>query len=184
MNFFLFHGVGGCPDENWFGWIKTELENLGHKVFIPDFPTPEDQTLENWIRVIEKYDEYINEDTVLIGHSLGATFILSVLEKYKVNSAYFIAGFTGAIDHKFDESMRTFAQKNFDWVTIKNNCQNFYVYHSDDDPYLPLEKGRDLANKLGVKLTFIPNCGHFNLSAGFTKFERLLEDINLRFIKK
>lgn len=49
-NIFLIYGVGGHPAEHWFPWFKQELESLGHSVIIPLFPTPEGQTLENWMK--------------------------------------------------------------------------------------------------------------------------------------
>ena len=36
----------------------------------------------------------------------------------------------------------------------------------------------ELARQLGIELTFIPDSGHFNASAGYTKFERLLGEVN------
>src|SRR3989338_4142675 len=40
-NVFIFHGTGGYPEENWFPWLKKELEELECKVIIPKFPSPE-----------------------------------------------------------------------------------------------------------------------------------------------
>ena len=57
------------------------------------------------------------------------------------------------------------------------NSKRFVVFHSDNDPYVSLENGKELACHLGVNLTFLPSCGHFNAAAGFLKFERLLEEI-------
>ncbi len=41
-------GAFGNPKENRLPWLKREIENLGHAVFIPRFPTPENQTLQNF----------------------------------------------------------------------------------------------------------------------------------------
>ena len=48
---FLIHGAYGNPNENWFPWLKKQLENKRNKVIIPTFPTPEGQTLENWNKI-------------------------------------------------------------------------------------------------------------------------------------
>ncbi len=45
MNVFIIHGAYGNPKENWFPWLKSELESLNHKVIIPEFSTPNEQNL-------------------------------------------------------------------------------------------------------------------------------------------
>ena len=42
----LLHGAYGNPDENWFPWVKGELESKGFLVQTPTFSTPENQNLE------------------------------------------------------------------------------------------------------------------------------------------
>ncbi len=176
-NIFIIHGVEGYPKENWFPWLKTELEKLGHKVFVPQFPTPENQSLSNWLEVLEQYKEFLTPATILIGHSLGAPFVLNVLEKYPAKAAVLVAGFVGKAGNQFDEGMKTFAQKSFNWQQIKNNCQNFVVFHSDNDPYVKLEKGQEVAEHLGVEVTLVKSAGHFNKAAGYETFGLLLEKI-------
>ena len=174
---FIFHGAGGYPEENWFPWLKRQLEDLGHKVFVPQFPTPENQTLDNWLKVLEQYDSYLDKNSILIGHSLGVPFALSVIEKYPVKAAFLVAGFIGKIDNEFNEGAKTFARRDFNWKKIKENCKNFYIYHSDNDPYLPIENAERIAKNLGVEIKVIKGAGHFNKSAGYTAFDVLLEDV-------
>ena len=108
-NVFIFHGVGGFPEENWFPWLKNKLEALGHRVFVPQFPTPENQSLESWLKVLKQYDDYLASDTVLVGHSLGVPFALNVIEQKLVKAAFFVSGFIGKAENEFDEGMKTFA---------------------------------------------------------------------------
>ena len=58
-----------------------------------------------------------------------------------------------------------------------SHCKKFFIYHSDNDPYVSLGNGRALARNLGARLTLIPNAGHFNKNAGYTTFKKLFEDI-------
>lgn len=177
QNVFIFHGVGGSPDENWFPWLKEELSSRGYNVIVPQFPTPEGQTLENWLKVLDEYREFLNEETILIGHSLGVPFALNVVERFKVGAAYLVAGFYGKTGNDFDPGMVTFAQREFDWDRIRENCEKFTVYHSDNDRYIKLEKAEQLVEKLNIEVTLIPGAGHISQSAGYTKFDKLLEDI-------
>jgi len=184
MKFFIIHGSYGNPNENWFPWLKKELEKEGCIVFIPKFPTPENQSLKNWMEIFNDfYLSKIDENTILIGHSLGPSFILSILEKINpvkpIKACFFVSGFLGLLNNKeFDEINKTFTTKEFNWDKIKNNCENFYIFHSDNDPYVPLEKSIELANKLNTKSIIIKDAGHFNKSSGYTKFPELLNKIN------
>ncbi len=177
---FIIHGAYGHPEENWFPWLKKELEKEGIEVYVPKFPTPEGQTLENWIGVFQKYVELLDENSIMVGHSLGPAFILNVLEKgdRKIKAAFLVAPFVGLLGNPtFDNINKTFTDKDFDWDKIRSNCKDFYIYISDNDPYVPLEKGKFLADKLNATLKIIHNAGHFNEAAGYTKFELLLKDI-------
>lgn len=183
-NVLIFHGTGGHPKENWFPWLKEKLEEkYSCKVFIPQFPHPRDYPLSDWLKVLEDYKQYINEETILIGHSLGGLFLLRVLEGLEnpVKSAFFVAAPVGIRPIRFYESDNKFSGFNFDWKKIKKGAKYFAVYHSDTDPYVSLGNGEELAKKLGVKVTFIPDAGHINAEAGYTKFERLLEDVGKVF---
>jgi hypothetical protein len=174
---FIIHGVEGHPGENWFPWLKSELEKLGHKVIVPQFPTPEGQTLDNWLATLKNYEADLTPETILIGHSLGGCFILNILEHTRVKAAYLVAPVFGILGNSFDKGMKTFAQHEFNWPTILKNCPHFEIFHSDNDPYIKLEKAQDLGRHLNTPVTLIPSGGHFNQSAGFTKFEKLLEKI-------
>jgi len=177
---FIIHGAYGNPQENWFPWIKHELEKLGHTVIVPQFPTPENQTLENWAKVFSKYEKNIHEDSVMIGHSIGTAFILDVLERIdkKIKATVSVAGFASELGNPaFDMLNRTFIDKPFDWKKIRNHCKEFYTYHSDNDPYVPLKYGQALAKKLGTRIILVEGAGHFNQRAGYTQFPQLLEQL-------
>ena len=179
-NVFIVHGAYGNPEENWFPWLKSELEKLGCRVFVPKFPTPKNQSLENWLKVFDDYKQYLNENSIVVGHSLGPAFLLNVLEKLDkpIKAAFFVSGFTGLLGNsEFDRINKSFVDKPFDWQKIKRNCPKFFVFHSDNDPYVPLEKAEEFAKNLGVNVILVKNAGHFNEKAGYTKFELLLEKI-------
>lgn len=178
-NVLIFHGTGGHPLENWFPWIKRELEKKGAKVFVPQFPHPKDHPLLDWLKVLEEYKQYINEESILISHSLGGLFTLRVLERLKnpVYATFFVSAPVGVIPIKYYDSDFAFSGFDFNWEKIKQNVGKATVYHSDNDPYVSIGNGEKLAKQLDVNLTFIPNAGHLNAEAGYTKFDQLLNDI-------
>lgn len=180
MKAFIIHGVYGNSNENWFPWLKQELESIGFEVFIPNFPTPENQNLTAWFEIFKDYEKEIDSDTIFIGHSLGPAFILNVLENIdiQINSCFLVAGFTGKLnDPQFNEINRTFAEREFNWDKIRENCKKFFVFYSDNDPYVPSEKARDLVKNLKAEAYLIKGAGHFNKASGYETFPVLLEKI-------
>jgi predicted alpha/beta hydrolase family esterase len=172
---FIIHGIEGHSKENWFPWLKQELEKEGYEVIVPDFPNSGNPKLNEWINHFSKYK--LDANSIIISHSLGVPFTLTLLEKHKAKTTFLVAGFTGALNNDFDARMNTIAQRKFNWEKINQNCKSFYLFYSDNDPYVPIEKAEELAKKLGIDPILIKNAGHFNESAGYTKFPILLEKI-------
>lgn len=177
---FIIHGAYGSSQENWFPWLAEELSKIGMTVFVPDFPTPEDQNLDNWLKVFEKFFPELDDKTIFAAHSLGPAFVLNVLEKIDqtVLACFFVSGFTGLLGlDEFDSINHSITNREFQYSTIKSNCRHFILYNSDNDPYVPLSKGEMLEKALSAKLNVIKKGGHINKGAGFTEFPQLLEDI-------
>jgi uncharacterized protein len=173
MRFIIVHGAYGNPGENWFPWLKKELESRGSEAITPGFPTPQGQNIDTWLSVISEY-EPIDEGTVLVGHSIGAAFILSLLERRKVRAAALVAGFCTPLGNSFDSLNRTF-YKDFDFTKIRENCPDFIIINSDDDPYVPVENAQILAASLRSELILLQGAGHINSGSGYTLFPLLLE---------
>ena len=180
-NVFIFHGTEGYPEENWFPWMKEKLEAKGCNVIVPQFPTPPivPAKISEWFNVLKNYEQYINEDTILIGHSLGGVFTLRILEKLEnpVKAVFLTGTPIGVKPILYYDRDSSFCGFDFDWENIRTKARHFDVFHSDNDPYVSLENGKQLAKELGVPLTFIPNAGHFNVKAGYLTFPELLTKI-------
>lgn len=122
----------------------------------------------------------MDKNSIVVGHSLGPAFLLNVLQDLKepIKASFFVAGFTNLLgDPIFDEVNKTFVEKGFDWRMAKRNGGNFYLYHSDNDPYVPISEADKLSEKLGVASVSVKGAGHFNKKSGFDKFDLLLDDL-------
>ena len=177
MRIFIFHGSAGKVNDHWRPWLQDRLAEQGYEVIMQQFPIGSEETPSNWFKKIEQHREKL-PDSILIGHSLGVPFILDILQDWspRVAGCFLVGGFQGQL-FAAGSSLDAFSVRDFDWEKLNRLCPVFKVYNSDNDPYVPLEKGRELAQLLGVECTLVSGAGHFMASDGYTEFQRLLDDV-------
>ncbi len=180
LNILIVHGAYGGPEKHWIPWIKEKLENHGYNVVVPRFPDPQSHDLNSWLMVFNDYRKYLDKDSLIIGHEIGSIFIFHILEelKDKVRAVFLVSSFIGKPTHeKFKVINPEFINKEFQWEKIKKSCQRFYLYHGNNDPYIPVEDAITLAENLDANLNLIRNGGHLDQNSGYLMFELLLEEI-------
>lgn len=174
LKILICHGWKGYPEENWFQWLKGELELLGHKVVVPQFPDPEYPNLNDWLTELKNHlkDE---EEYILIGHSLGGYLVIKSIENFnfKIKRAYLIGSFLRKLNIP---ELEKFFETELDMNKIKNREIDIRAYNSENDPYVPAEFNSDWES-INAKLILKKDAQHFNADAGFTKIDFLLEDI-------
>jgi predicted alpha/beta hydrolase family esterase len=156
-NAIIFHGTGESPDDQWFPWVKQQMEKAGYTVSVPNLPQMNQQPIAEMVsQVLPTLD--LNEETVLIGHSAGAPFILSILEVsgQKIARALLIAGFYTEIDMGREPVL----QPHYDWQKLAP-LADYYMINSTNDPWKCDDtQGRLAFDKLGGTL-IIKQDGHF-----------------------
>ena len=166
MKAVIFHGWGGNSNENWFPWLKKELEKKGFEVLVPDLPDSDFPKQDKWLPAALKLTDY-DENTVLIGHSLGTCLIMRILENIhkKVKAIFLVSAFDR--DLKIKE-IETFFFKPYDYEKIIKNAGKIYILNSDNDPYIPLSIAEELSKKLKCGVKVFHNKEH--LSSGTENF--------------
>lgn len=153
---------------------------------MPNLPNSEEPILKDWLNTIfsNKKREF-NSETILVGHSMGATLILKILEKLpsniRINKAILVAG-TVELGNKPELYVykRDLVSRPFNWNKIKTSAKSFYFIHSDNDLYqCGKEQGQIMQSKLGGELIIKHNEGHFNLEKSkiYKQFPLVLEII-------
>jgi len=183
-NALILHGAGNNSQGNWFPWLKQGLEKLGYKVWAPDLPKSDAPNLKDWLDTIFSNKEWqFNEESIIVGHSAGATLILRILERLsdniKIRKAILVAGPVElGTKPEFFIYKRDLVTSPFNWEGIKKSAKDFYFIHSDNDPYqCGKEQGEIMRQNLGGELIVKEGEGHFNLEKGpgYKKFPLLLE---------
>ncbi len=188
MKFIIVHRWGGTPSgtdaegvnsSDFYPWLKNELEKRKHEVIIPEMPDTHYPKIEEWVPVLKGLD--IDENTILIGHSIGCLTILQYLEKYKtkVNSCLFVAGWFNLSEETMQEEgtpeiVNPWTKAPLDFDKIKKNCPKFAALFSDNDPYVSADQAKLFEQRLNAKTIIEHNKGHYNETEEPTVLNALL----------
>lgn len=71
-NAIILHGSGDSPESFWIPWLKSELEKHGYEVWAPLLPDADNPDINKWLPFVMENGKF-NNDTIIIGHSAGAT---------------------------------------------------------------------------------------------------------------
>lgn len=181
-NVIIFHGTKGTPQSNWFPWLSAELLAKDYDVFMPHLPTPQNQDLETWMKISKRLP--IDENTILIGHSCGATFIPHLLSSLSspISKAILVSPFTGTIGiDEYDQLNASFVDECFEGLnfpSMPQKAKEIMLFYGDNDPYVPSDQPLELAKQLNIKPICIKNGGHLNSESGYDNFPELLEVID------
>lgn len=169
------------PFNKYQSWVDNITTDLGesYEVIIPLMPNKQSADYEAWKIWFERYLKFIKDKAIIIGFSLGATFILKYLSENdlpkKISQLHLVS--TCVVDEisYFSEKLNTFEFDISKIERIKNMCSDIHIWHSMDDNIVPILNG-ELVYK------YLPNAnfhkfmdrGHFNQPA----FIEILQVIN------
>lgn len=163
----IIHRWDGAPDKDWLPWVKNEFKKKSFDVSTPEMPNTEAPKIEEWVNFLAKIAVKLDENTFLIGHSIGCQAIMRYLEKIypqKVGKIIFVAPWFNLNNLEDEESeliAEPWIETPIDLEKIKNSCDDINVLLSDDDPFVPLSDGEIFKEKLGANIVVLENKGHF-----------------------
>jgi predicted alpha/beta hydrolase family esterase len=159
-NAIILHGISSTPNDFWFPYVKSELESRGYGVWVPQLPQPDDPDIEIYVPYILTHGVFTNE-TVIIGHSSGASIILAVLEKLevKINKAILVSAFLTRGGARPAKAVKE-REEAYDWVIIRSNAEQIITINSTNDPWgCDDTQGRKIFDHVGG-LCIVNNDGH------------------------
>lgn len=178
----LLHSTDSKPNEYWFPWLQSYLEQKGYEVYAPLLPNnivPNRHTYENFL----KTSGWDFSDNLLIGHSSGATTVLNLLQSdwFPSVKASVLAGtflnekltkdadwvMKGQFDNLFPDSYKPTA--------MLEKCSTFYFVHGSDDPYCDIADAKDLSDKLHGTFITIQNGHHLGKASGIVALPQLTD---------
>ena len=109
------------------------------------------QNYDNWPKEFNKLD--INENTVIIAHSIAPIFVCKYLITNKINvkKLIFVSGFNNylGINEEFDFVNKPMFIERF--AEVRNFCKVIVCYYSNNDPYVKYEVQKEFADTISNK---------------------------------
>jgi hypothetical protein len=147
-------------------WKSKLQKNLGddYIVYLPKMPQKDNASYLEWKIYFEKILEKIDGELILVGHSLGAIFLIKYLSeniiRQKINGLFLVAA-PYENDELDNEVITDFITKNKDLQKISEQTNVICLYHSKDDPIVPYSHSGKYIEKLReAKLTSFDDRSH------------------------
>src|SRR3989338_6950323 len=182
---FIIHGWEGFPEEGWFPWLKKELEVKGFEVQVPAMPDTDEPKIETWVPFLAELIGSPNEDTYLVGHSIGCQTILRYLDtlkgEEKVGGIVLVAGWISKLLGVYGEDeieiAKPWVETTINFDNAKNHTKNIIGIFSDDDEFVPPENINAFKEKLGAKTILEHGKGHFSQETEIKELPVVLEEL-------
>jgi len=185
---FIVHRWEGSPQNDFYPWLKRELEERGFKVIVPIMPDTNHPKIDVWVPHLKEQVGTIDKDTYFVGHSMGGQTVLrylaSLSEESVCGGVVLVASFT-RIDQTVLERdgeeitaiAKPWLETPIHWAKILPHATKFTCIFSDDDPYVALSETDVFKKNLGAKIVLEHNKGHFDDGHGVTELPSALKSI-------
>jgi uncharacterized protein len=125
---------------DWKPWLRQKL-GVDYEVILPVMPNKTNAVFDEWKLWFEKLIPFLNDEVVLVGHSLGVSFLTKYLSENKfpkkIKGIFLVSGV-------FDGDAEGYPLASFALPEkLDLQTENIYLYHSKDDPvvqFAALEK--------------------------------------------
>lgn len=145
----ILHGYTAQAKDDFYGWLKQQLEKTGAEVYAPDLPNTNNPNADEQADFVLKNFDF-DENTVLVGHSYGVVTSLKILQKLNrpIKKFVSVAGFA---EPKFLDKQRPFEKTtdwNFNFDKIKQNANDIVFLRAHNDSAVPPERAASLLGNL------------------------------------
>ncbi len=141
--------------KRWHRNLETFLP--GWVILRPQMPNEVNAQYNEWEVYFEKVIPYLQDKVVLIGHSLGGTFLLKYLATHELPvqaSVHLVAPSFGVLHTSFDVTENL--------SIISSRVRSCTVHHSTDDMVVPYQESKEgVLHIHGAQLRTYTDRGHF-----------------------
>ena len=160
MKALLLHGFMSDKDSFFLPNTKEYLESLGFKVYLESFPSPKAPSLTEWVRTFKNINQ--SEFDLVIAHSLGGTFALSLITQGLMTTQKLVM-IGSSIGPKENLDMNSFLTPALNLAKIIESTPEIFVLQSYDDPWTLPIYGQVSIQSLNAVGLYYADQGHFEV---------------------
>lgn len=166
---------GGSPRDNWFPYLKSELEKLNVTVIDEQFPDSNLARAIFWLPFLKELNA--DKDTILIGHSSGAVAAMRYSETTPILGSVLVGACYTDLGLE-TEKISGYYDAPWNWDAIKKNQKWIVQFASSDDPWIPIHEARVIHENLNTDYFEYSDRGHFGGDYYKPDFPEALAAIN------
>lgn len=154
----MIHGFEGDAESSFKPFLKKQLEENGFELFVPNISTSNHPTIESWMKELQPFIDKLDEQDIIIGHSLGAKMAMHLLEKNnkKIRALILVGGLIADLGkEKWEQFRKEWKDSDIDalqkcslepvdFANVSSKAQSVVAILSDDDPYVPMKTHENL----------------------------------------
>lgn len=146
--------------DDWKKWLRDKLGD-DYEVILPTMPNKTNARYEEWKLWMDKLIPFIQGDVILVGHSMGGSFLAKYLSENKFPRKIKAVFLVSAV---FDCDNAGYSLQSFSLPENLNlQTDKIYLYHSQDDEVVSFKSLSYFKSKLHNAVTRIfMNRGHIN----------------------
>lgn len=161
MRIVLIPGYKATPESNFFPWLNDELRKRGHDVVVANLPSPEAPNRDEWTKALLDQVGPIDDETIVVGHSLGGASALRFMEAAEARSTPHALVLVATPWMIGSEQFRGFFMTELDYEVLMWKASKIAVIHSVDDHVIPFDHAEKYAKVLHARLIEVQDAGHF-----------------------
>lgn len=161
MRIVLVHGYNSSPEMNYNPWLAKELRDRGFEVIAPKLPMEGELEPIACIEALIKAVGRLDENTIIIGHSLGGVLALRYLEAAEAASTPRAVILVGAPWQAKSEKIRSMFLTDFDFDVLMWKAKEFVVVHDEQDALVPFDHAVKYQKMLGAEIVKTTGNDHF-----------------------
>lgn len=126
-------------------WTTTLVDDLGDdfEVFLPAMPNKQNAQYQEWKIWFERHFEYLHDEVVLVGWSLGGMFLAKYLTEnslaYKIKALFLLAAPCGACSGEKGNDCGSFQFAPEILSKLADKAEKVDIWHSKDDFVVPYQ---------------------------------------------